>query len=361
MLRSKIQYPLAGIDLPGSLQKAWERGWLDEFSDDHFLIKAIENRLFDYPKLFNIPTIYPITKDSFQENFCINFSGKIRKMISFFGEKEIDRFFIDQLSAGKKNYDEDQFFRALSEVSVLNYLSMNSKSGEYEPHTNGKKNPEARFLCKNEVIIDVEVKTPGFKDFAGIKNIVLPTVLLDEEGRGIFLDYCKTHNLNGAMPRVMKIKDYLNSAAEKFEEVDHINHMNLLFINWSLSEFDESGYQEAFSLMAHSVNGILVHKELGISLGLHEDVYKKITAVVVYTESLQGLMFGDFRWVWARGHDGQPQFGIIGLHNCDGLFEITGMNPYAKQMTPVVTGIFQDTNCVSEIIALIDKHMLRPQ
>ena len=49
------------------------------------------------------------------------------------------------------------------------------------------------------------------------------------------------------------------------------------------------------------------------------------------------------------------------LHNCDGLFEITGMNPYAKQMTPVVTGIFQDTNCVSEIIALIDKHMLRPQ
>lgn len=125
---------------------------------------------------------------------------------------------------------------------------MNSKSGEYEPHTNGKKNPEARFLCKNEVVIDVEVKTPGFKDFAGNKNIVLPTVLLDEEGRGIFLNYCKTHNLNGAMPRVMKIKDYLNSAAEKFEEVDHINHMNLLFINWSLSEFDESGYQEPESV-----------------------------------------------------------------------------------------------------------------
>ena len=175
---------------------------------------------------------------------------------------------------------------------------------------------------------------------------MIPTVLLDEQGRKAFMDFCKSHNLNGAMPRVMKIKDFLNSAAEKFEKVDHVSHMNLLYINWTLSEFEESGYQEAFSLMAHSINGILLHKNLGLSLGVNEEVYDKITAV--------------FRCVWIRGHDGQPQVGIIGMHNCDGLFETTGMNPYANQLKPVITGIFRDTSHVQQLISLIDRHMIRP-
>lgn len=364
MLRSEKLYPLAGIDIPGSLQKAWEEGWIDEFSDDHFLIKAIEKRLDKYPKLFQVPAcwlpLYPITPTTFQENFCINFSGKIYGLISLFGEDKIQRFFTAQLSAGKANYEENQFFRALSEVSVLSYWRMRAKSGEYEPKTNGKKNPEARMICINGVTVDIEVKTPGFKDFAGIENIVIPTVLLDDQGRKAFMEFCKSHGLNGAMPRVMKIKDFLNSAAEKFEEVDHVHHMNLLYINWTLSEFEESGYQEAFSLMAHSINGILKYKALGLSLGINEEVYDKITAVIVYTESLHGLMFGEFRYVWIRGHDGQPQFGIIGMHNCDGLFETTGMNPYANQLTPVITSTIQDIGHVQELISLIDKHMIRP-
>lgn len=364
MLRSERTYPLAGLDLDRGLQHAWENGWLDEFSDEHFLIKAIEGRLDMNPRFFQIhsdlTSLYPITATSFQENFCINFSAKIARMISLFGEDNIQRFVTDQLSAGKTNYDSDQFFRAISEVSVLNFWGMRSRSGEYEPKTNGKKNPEARLHCTNGITVAVEVKTPGFKDFAGIKDIVIPTVLLDVDGRKLLVDYCNSHGLHCAMPRVMKIKDFLNSAAEKFEAVDHVNHMNLLYINWSLSEFEESGFQEAFSLMAHRINGILIHKDIGLSLGIHEEVYEKITAVIVYTESLHGLMFGDFRWVWDRGHDMQPQFGIIGMHGCDGLFETTGMNPYAEQMTPIITGIFRDTKCVPELMAMIDKHMLRP-
>ena len=364
MRRSERTYPLAGFDLGESLQQAWEKGWLDEFSDEHFLIKAIEKRLKGPPRLFQIPNhfmpLYPITSETFQENFCINFSCKIKGLISLFGENSIRRFFTDQLSAGKENYDENQFFRAISEVSVLNYWGMKAISCEYEPKTNGKKNPEARITCKNGVTVDLEVKTPGFKDFAGVENIVIPTVLLDNQGRDEFTKFCKAHGLNGKLPRVMKIKDFLNSAAEKFEEVDHVHHMNLLYINWSFSEFEESGYQEAFSLMAHPINGVLFHKELGRFLGIHDEVYDKITAVVVYTESLHGLMFGDFRWVWIRGHDGQPQFGLVGLHNSDGLFDTTGMNPYVEQLTPVVTGILQDLSCVPELIALIEKHILSP-
>lgn len=359
MKRSSNRYPLAGIDLSGGLQVAWEKGWLDEFSDNHFLIQAIERRLGKLPASYYFDEI---TRDlsAFQVNFCINISFKISKLISLFGEHNIRRFFTDQLSAGKDNYDQDQFFRALSEISVLCFYAMNADAGEYEPKINGKKNPEARLSLKNGVTVDIEVKTPGFNDFRGIDNIVIPTVLLDDQGRQKFSEYCIAHNLKAAMPRVMKIKDFLNSAAEKFEEVDHENHMNLLYINWSLSEFEESGYQEAFSLMAHPVNGLLFHRDIGMSLGVDGDVYEKITAVIVYTESLYGLMFTDFRNVWMRGRDGQPNFGIIGMHNCSGISEVTRMNPNANQATPVVTGIFRDSNCVSEIMSLIGRHMLRP-
>lgn len=362
MKRSETTYPLMGIDLAGGLKNAWEKGWLDEFSNDHFLIKAIEKRLEKYPELFTFSVqqmpLYQITINNFQENFCINFSFKLKKLIDLFGECNMHRFFTDQLSAGKRNYDEDQFFRAMSEVSVLSFFASRAESGEYEPQTNGEKNPEARLKLKNGCVVDIEVKTPGFTDFKGIKDIVIPTVLLDDQGRLEFMSICEAYGLNGAMPRVMKIKDFLNSAAEKFENVDHVQHMNLLYINWSFSEFEESGFQEAFSLMANEINGILVQREIGISLGVHEDVYSKITAVVVYTESLHGIMFGELRYIWIRGYDEQPQFGIIGMHNCDNLQKVTGMNPYAEQPTPVLTGILRNTNCVNELIELIDKHML---
>lgn len=365
MLRSETEYPLAGPDLFGGLYQAWTQGWLDEFSDEHFLIKAIEKRLENYPRLFQVPPylmpLYQITPSNFQENFCINFSAKITRLITLFGEDNIRRFFMDQLSAGKTHYDSDQFFRALSEISILSFLAMNATSGVYEPKTNLAKNPEARLCMKNGVAVDVEVKTPGFSEYNEIENLVIPTVLLTDQGRMDFMDFCKSHSLNGKMPRVMKIKDFLNSAAEKFEVVDHVHRMNLLYINWSLSEFGDSGFQEAFSLMANEINGILVHRNIGVSLGIHEEVYNKVTAVIVYTESLQGLMFGDFRWVWIRGQDRQPRFGIIGLNNCEGLFEVTGMNPYGKQLTPLITGIFHDMSCAGELMELIAKNMLGRQ
>ncbi len=362
MLRSEKTYPMSGLDLAGSLQDAWEKGWLDEYFDNHFLIHALEKHLDQYPRMWitsALQNIYPIKKDNFQENFCVNLSNKLHRLNTLFGEENIKSFITDQLSAGKENYDETQFFRALSEVSVLSYYGLKANSGEYEPRTNGTKNPEARLYCKNGVTVDVEVKTPGFSSFEGIADVVIPTVLLDDEGRKEFMAFCKNHDLNGAMPRVMKIKDFLNSAADKFEDVNHKDHMNLLYINWTLSEFEESGYQEAFSLMANQINGILTHKDIGLSLGIKDDVYDKITAVIVYTESLHGLMFGDFRYVFVPGHYGVPQYGIIGMHGCDGLFEITGMNPYAEQLTPILTGIFRDTKYVPDLMSLIDKHMLR--
>lgn len=366
MKKSEEQIPLGAsastvLGDKDFLQKAWQEGWLDEFSEDHFLIKAIENRLNDFQGRLqlNINDIHIYPTDNFQEIFCINFSNRMNNLLRFFGEDAIKEFVMSQLSAGKEKYDEGQFFRALSEISILSFWLQRSKSGQYEPTTNGDKNPEARFECVNGVTVDVEVKTGGFEDISTIRNMAIPAVLLDDEGRKEFLEYCGNNSIHGYMPRVLKLKDLLNSAAEKFERVDHVNHVNLLYINWTFSEFIDSGFEEAFSLFVNLENGILTHKEIGISLGISEEVYDKITAVVVYTESLEGLMFGDFRWVWTRGNVGMPHFGIVGMHGCDGLFEITGMNPYAIRQTPILLAYLKDSKHTNSLMDIIAKHMLK--
>lgn len=336
---------------------------MDDYSNDHFLVKAIEGRLDRYLGSYHYTStcemLYGVTKENFQQNFCLNFSQNISGLIRFFGEDKIKVFFIDQLSAGKVNYDEAQFFRALSEISILRFWIQRSKTGDYEPETNGKKNPEARFICNSGVTVDIEVKTPGFHDFDGLKGIVLPLVLLNDKGRHVFSSYCNSHNVNGIMPRIGKLKDYLNSAAEKFENVDHVTRMNILYINWTFSEIMESGFEEAFSLLAHPINGILEHKDIGLRVGVHEEVYEKITAVIVYTELISSLMFGDFRQIFLpRLSDGGHRYGIIGLHNCEKLYEITRMDPYADQPTPIIVYLAKEPKHFDELIQIIGENLL---
>lgn len=365
MKRSQTKYPLCGLDLFGGLQKAWEEGWLDEFSENHFLIKAIEGRLncFQGQKQFvaNNGGSFSQSPSDFAVNFCINFSCKITKMIRVFGEEEIKRFITNQLSAGKQKYEEGQFFRALSEVSVLTFWCMRSVRGEYEPHTNGDKNPEARFFTKNNIIVDVEVKTPGFADVDRIQQYVIPAILLNKEGRDRFVKFCSEKGLKGILPRVDKIRDFLNNAAGKFEIVDHSSKMNVLYINWSFSEFVDSSYEEAFGILANTINGILKHKDVGMKIGVHEEVYEKITAVVVYTESLDGLMFGDFRYIWKEGLDGYPHFAMISMHNNRGIFETTGMNPASKRPVPILLYLHGENDYFNNIMKFLYEHALDNQ
>jgi len=71
-------------------------------------------------------------------------------------------------------------------------------------------------------------------------------------------------------------------------------------------------------------------------MGVLPEAFEKITAVIVYTESIEGLMFSDFRHVWQRTGAG-PRFRMWvmneKLRNAEWedksniLFLITGMNP----------------------------------
>lgn len=97
----------------------WEQGWLDEFSEEHFLIKAIKNTLSDFKYIdyygdnnssISIPGIdYDSIHDMnmFNDTFVTNFSFRFKTLYELFGESKIKKFVKDQLSAGKSKYDEN--------------------------------------------------------------------------------------------------------------------------------------------------------------------------------------------------------------------------------------------------------------
>ena len=327
--RSMADCPLEkGNFLLEYITEMWNSGWLDEYSDEHFLIRAIENRLTDfYGKVqysLDNTLLYPhvINDNNFTMNFLANFSTKMQGIEEKIGKRNIERFVKDQLSAGKDHYSEEQFFRAISEISIITYFCHTKwKDIVYEPQINGKKNPEVRFISQNDTIIDIEVKTPGFTQSNLGTEKLIPTVLLNEDGLELIEQHCKANNMKCIMPRVGKLKDYINSAAEKFAIPESNKHINILFINWSYSEFAPDSYQEAYSLLVNPVNGIIRNKEIGMKMGIREDAYDKISAIVVYSDSLNGLVYLDLRYIWI-----DHKFRMIALRDDIDFFRLTGMN-----------------------------------
>ena len=312
------------------LKYAWEQGWLDEYSEEHFLIKAIESRLDNFvgkDQLTNVEInlhgiVNPAGKVNMQAfclNFCINFSNKIGALSNHFGEENIKRFMLDQMSAGKNKYDEDSFFQALSEISILSFYAQRfpEMSMIYEPAVDGKKgkNPEAKFtgnvsytvggkIIENKIAINIEVKSPKFPHDNHENEItVIPTMLLTDNGREEIKNFCDANAVVYMPPRVKKLCDFINSAVEKFA-VPGENEYNILYINWSYRDFPSNGFLEAWSLLTNSVNGIFTNKQIANKLGVSLEAFSKISAVVVYTESIEGLMFSDFRHVWQHAGAG---------------------------------------------------------
>ena len=294
-----------------------------------------------------------IHMSSFCLNFCINFSQKMGHLSRVFSENDIKVFMMQQLSAGKKHYDENTFFQALSEVSVLSFFASRGCwcNAIYEPPIgNNGKNPEAKFvgavLCKTPlqpnqeikqtISVNIEVKAPRFTENTGkTSGSILPITLLSDNGRLIIPKFCEQHGLVYMSPRINKLKDFLNSAASKFS-IPGEHEFNLLYINWSYCDFPVNGFLEAWGLLTNEINGVLKYPDVAARVGIVPEVFEKITAVIVYTESLEGLMFSDFRFVWQRNGAG-PRFRMWVIDpklrrdelsdQSDILFRITGMNP----------------------------------
>ncbi len=364
MKRSNTDFPISDVcflELCSYIYDAWTQGWLDDFSNEHFLIRALENRLLDFVgKLqliannLNMHNVVQsdgsIDEERFCYNFCINLSQKLSYLSKTFGADSIKKFVIDQLSAGKTNYDEDTFFQALSEVSILHFYACRFKWEEaiYEPpllQNGSNKNPEASFRGEipaissqggNNVIVNIEVKSPKFPQYTESKErIMIPTVLINKESKATIEDFCKDNNIKYLDPRILKLRDFFKSAVEKFS-VPSDDEFNILYINWSYRDFPSNSFLEAWSLLTNDINGILIYKDIAEKFDFPIELFDKITAVVVYSESLEGLMFSDFRYVWQRSKvDTHFRMWVINeklrkselSDSSDILFRITGMNP----------------------------------
>lgn len=115
----------------------------------------------------------------------------------------------------------------------------------------------------------------------------------------------------------------------------------MLYINWSYSDFPSNGFLESWSLLSNEINGILTYPELGTRLPfdppLCSDAYEKISAIIVYTSSLDQLMFSNFLHSWQGSPNVGPRFRMFTLNKdlrekeftnkSNNFFEITGMNP----------------------------------
>ena len=298
------------------IKEYWENGIFDEYSEEHFLIKAINNdvdffRDFFLKKGFNMQYL-----SNFNVNFVINLNSKISCLRKYFGKKKIDSFIKHQFAAGKENYKEEAFFQALSEIHILffflNFGPALTQNAEYEPAFGvNDKNPEARILYKDDIVLDIEVKTPEFGKRSILENIIMPLVLLKKEGRDSLLNYCNKNSIVCYFPRVLKLIEFIKSAGEKFIPPDSKKHVNMLFINWSQNNIKEMGLQEPISIICNNTNGIFKNMNVFEELNFTMSELKKITAIFLYEFSEELLLFGDLRYIFKT-----KEYKII-------------MNPYA--------------------------------
>ena len=91
-------------------------------------------------------------------------------------------------------------------------------------------------------MLDIEIKTANFPARDLVENLIVPTCLLNDNGRKLLSDFCSTNGINCHIPRIKKIKDYMNYAGDKFAEISSESHINLLVINWTSTNLPETGF-----------------------------------------------------------------------------------------------------------------------
>ena len=320
-MRSQTSYPATvGLEIFETIKVFWEKGIFDDYSEKHFIIRAINNDASYFKELFLRKNIKEINPTSFPWNFIANLNVKTVNLMQCFGNDVIENFFRNQFAAGKNNYNENQFFEALSEFYLLTYFAnfgpAKLTEAIYEPRlVDSDKNPEARFVYGNDVVLDIEIKTPNFPDRNLLENFIIPTYLLNDKGREKLSDFCNTNNINCHMPRILKIKDFINYAGEKFADISSENHINLLVINWTSTDLSETELFEPTTLLCNPKNGLFRNKDVALKLGISEEALSKISAIFFYILPERCLLFNDFRYLFAT-----KQYKII-------------VNPFAKDVS----------------------------
>lgn len=134
-MRSQTPYPAhVNLDFLETIKNFGETGVLNDYSENHFLIRIINNDISYFKDLFQRRNIRDIDPGIFSWNFILNLDGKIKNFINRFGNVEIEHFFKNQFAAGKSSYNENQFFEALSEFHVLSFSPISVRQCYERPY-----------------------------------------------------------------------------------------------------------------------------------------------------------------------------------------------------------------------------------
>lgn len=299
--------------LAAKISELKDNGFLNEYSPNHILIKAFNNefsRFRDCPFFFE-RELQLLEKSNNCDglNFLINLSSKLTIFEKVFGAANLVKFVKDQLAAGKNNYNEEQFFRALSELHVLSYLSQYTSlktEGIYEPTliSGSKTNPEARLIFDDgNLIYDIEVKTGAFKESLNLDSSsekhFRPNTILPKEELNKLKEEAEKMGVNFHFPNILKLKDFLESASSKFLPLNDTNRLNLLFINWSYNDFKNTGIVEPISLLTNKFTGLLNSSKSRKLIELADITLQKISGIIFYSDNVQTILFSDFRYHFA--------------------------------------------------------------
>lgn len=287
----------------------YDKGIMKDYSDKHFLIRAMKGEIDIIQEYGHIlsDSFKRCQRPDFSSSFLINFSNKLHRCSNVFSEESMCDFVRNQLAAGKEHYREESFFEALSEINVLFYFCNfvgRIKKCEYEPKQ-------------------------------GENGAIKPNIVLDQSTKASIIQVCEENKLQLIYPRVSKLGEFIKSAADKFQEPSSNKHFNLLFINWTYTDFPECGVNEPMSLLINTKSGLfyndralpLIRHKNGTNIINRSDL-DKITAVILYRDTMETLLSGDFR---LHFKERTFRYSINRINNTatdfDLLSRLLGMNP----------------------------------
>lgn len=110
--------------------------------------------------------------------------------------------------------------------------------------------------------------------------------------------------------------------------------------------------------IANPVNGLIRNKDIGMKIGILEEAYEKISAIVVYSDSLNGLAYLNLRYIWLN-----HKFRMIAINQNINYRKLTGISadPDPDNIVCVLgdenTKITKDSPTM-QAIPIISAHML---
>lgn len=219
---------------------------------------------------------------------------------------------------------------------------------------NGKANPEARFLYEDGTVLDIEIKTPNFSDVVEAdKPFLMPGVLVDSEGRSSLKELCEKHGMQCLLPNVSKMKDYLNSAARKFQDPESEKYINLLCVNWTGAAVDKADIHEPLIILSNLTNGILTNPAIAAKNNISQNALSRVSAVLLYKMDLGALLFSDFRYVFANNKAKVVLNRFSKFLNVDSLHRITKLSCIYPEESGISSTIYVDEECCREYIDVI--------